>query len=163
MLITWISSHTHNHFTARWTLSGTTRVSQYQKVHFAIFWIFWMKIKITHADAPTIWMDCHPIQTNWCPDLCHPHHFMQDALPYTTVPIYPGLGQTCIPSGLVTWISSFTSNIFVGLIYKLQITTSLVTKQLAEKTFYIQRRLHICILLDEATRLSNWLTQRTRS
>jgi len=68
-------THTHNHFTALWTLSGTTRVSRYQKVHFAIFWIFWSKMKITQVDAPTIWMDCHPIQTNWCPYLCHPHHF----------------------------------------------------------------------------------------
>jgi len=24
---------------------------------------------------PTIWMDSHPVQTNWCPHLCHPHHF----------------------------------------------------------------------------------------
>jgi len=31
-------THTHNHFTALWTLSGITRVSRYQKVHFAIFW-----------------------------------------------------------------------------------------------------------------------------
>jgi len=29
------------------TLSGTAQVSQYQKVHFAIFWIFWCKMKIT--------------------------------------------------------------------------------------------------------------------
>jgi len=56
--------HTHNHFTAFWTLSGTIRVSQYQKVHFAFLWIFWSKMKITQADAPTIWMDYHPIQTN---------------------------------------------------------------------------------------------------
>jgi len=47
----------------------------YQKVHFTIFWIFWCKMKITQADAPTIRMDCHLIQTNWCPYLCHPHHF----------------------------------------------------------------------------------------
>jgi len=52
---------------ALWTLSGTTRVSRYHKVHFAIFWIFWSKVKITQADTPTIWMDCCPIQTNWCP------------------------------------------------------------------------------------------------
>jgi len=70
-----LSLNTHNHFTALWTLSGTTRVSWYQKVHFAIFWIFWYKTKITQADTPTIQMDCHPIQTNWCPHLCHPHHF----------------------------------------------------------------------------------------
>jgi len=98
-------THTYNHFTALWTMSGTTWVSQYQKAHFAIFWIFWNKMKITQADAPTIWMDCHPIQTNWYPHLCHPTIFTQDALPYTTLPIYPGLGQapnmlTCIPGGL---------------------------------------------------------------
>jgi len=31
----------YNHFMAHWTLSGTTWMSQYQKVHFTIFWIFW--------------------------------------------------------------------------------------------------------------------------
>jgi len=56
-------SHTHNHFTALLTLSRTTRLRQYQKVHFAIFWIFWCKIKITQADTTAIWMDCHPILT----------------------------------------------------------------------------------------------------
>ena len=102
------TTHNNNHFMALWTLSGTTWVSQYQKVHFAIFWIFWSKMKITQADAPTIWMDCHPFQSNWCPHLCHPHHFTQDALPYTTLPIYPGLGQApnmlvYVPSGLVAY------------------------------------------------------------
>jgi len=61
-------------------------MSWYQKVHFAIFWIFWSKMKITQADAPTIWMDCHYIQTNWCPHLCHPHHFY--ALPHYFIKIY---------------------------------------------------------------------------
>jgi len=59
-------AHTHNHFTALWTLSETTWVSWYQKIHFAIFWIFLCKMKITQADASTIRMDCHPIQTNRC-------------------------------------------------------------------------------------------------
>ena len=65
-------------------------------------------MKITQADAPTIRIiDCHPTQTNWCPHLCHPTIFMSDALPGTTIPIYPGLGQApsmlaCIPSGLAT-------------------------------------------------------------
>ena len=72
----------HNHFMAFWTLSGTNRVSRYQKVHFAIFW---SKMKITQADAPTIWMDCHPIQTIWCPHLCHPHHFLC-RMPFLTQP-----------------------------------------------------------------------------
>jgi len=52
-------THTHNHFTALWTLSGTTRVSWYQKVHFAIFWIFWCKMKITQADAQTEMISVH--------------------------------------------------------------------------------------------------------
>jgi len=77
--------NTHNHFTALWTLSGTTWVSWYQKVHFAIFWIFWCKMKITQVDTPTIRMDCHPIQTNWCPHLCHPHHFLCQ-MPFLTQP-----------------------------------------------------------------------------
>ena len=67
---------------------------------------FWSKMTIKQADAPTIWMDCHFIQTNWCPHLCHPHHFYAGLThPYTTLPIYPGLGQApnmlaCIPGGL---------------------------------------------------------------
>jgi len=61
-LFTYLETHTHNHFTALWTLSGTTRVSRYQKVHFAMFWIFWCKM-IMQVDTQTIWMDCHPILT----------------------------------------------------------------------------------------------------
>jgi len=69
---------------------------------------FWSKMKITQTDSPTIWMDCYPIQTNWCPTSAIPTIFMQDALPYITLPIYPGLGQApnmlaCVPSGLV-WV-----------------------------------------------------------
>jgi len=91
---------------ALWTMSGITRVSHYQKVHFAIFWIFWCKMKITQAGAPTIWMDCHPIQTNGATTSTIPTIFTLDALPDTTLPIYPGLGQApdmlaCIPSGSV--------------------------------------------------------------
>jgi len=43
-------THTHTQYTTilrLCRLSGTTRVSWYQKVHFAIFWIFWSKMKIT--------------------------------------------------------------------------------------------------------------------
>jgi len=68
-------------------------VSWYQKVHFAIFWIFWCKMKMTQADTPTIWMDCHPIQTNWCPISAIPTIFTPYALPGTTLPIYSGLGS----------------------------------------------------------------------
>jgi len=50
-------------------------------------------MKITQADAPTIRMDCYPIQTNWCPTSTIPTIFTPDALPDTTLPIYPGLGQ----------------------------------------------------------------------
>jgi len=39
---------------------------------------------ITQADAPTIWMDCHPIQTNWCPHLCLPQFLRR--MPFLTQP-----------------------------------------------------------------------------
>jgi len=68
-------------------------MSWYQKVHFAIFWIFWCKMKITQADTPKIRMDCHPIQTNWCLNPAIPTIFTPDALSGTTLPIYPGFGQ----------------------------------------------------------------------
>ena len=72
---------------------------------FRHFLDFWCKMKITQSDAPKIWMDCHPIQTNWCPHLCYPTIFTPDHLPDTTLPIYPGLGQApnmlaCIPVAL---------------------------------------------------------------
>jgi len=47
-------SYTHNHFTALWTLSRTPGWAG------TIFCIFWCKMKIIQADAPTIWTDCHP-------------------------------------------------------------------------------------------------------
>jgi len=66
----------------------------HQKVHFAIFWIFWWKMKITQADTPTVQMDCHPSRLNGAPISVIPTIFMPDALPGTTLPIYPGWGQT---------------------------------------------------------------------
>jgi len=97
-------THTHTqpiHFTALCTLSGTTRVSGYQKVHFAIFWIFWCKMKITQADAPTIWMDL--IQTNWCRHLCHPHHFYAGYPSWHNPPNLSWLGTGTKYAGLHTW------------------------------------------------------------
>ena len=86
-------THAHNHYTALWTLSGTTWVSWYQKVHFATFWMFWCKMKITQADTSTIRMDCHPSRLIGAPISVIPTIFMSDALPGTTLPIYPDLGQ----------------------------------------------------------------------
>ena len=98
-------THTHNHFTALWTLSGTTRVSWYLKVHFAIFWISWCKMKITQAETPTIRMDCHTIQTNWCPDLCHPHHFYARCPSWHNPPNLSWLGTSTKYAGLHTrWL-----------------------------------------------------------
>jgi len=62
-------------------------------------------MKITQADAPTIRMDCHPSRLNGAPITAIPIIFTPDALPGTTLPINPGLGQApnmlaCIPSGL---------------------------------------------------------------
>jgi len=78
-------------------------VSRYQKIHFAIFWIFWSKMKITQADAPTIWMDCHPIQTNWCPHLCHPHHFYAGCPSLHNPPNLSWLGTGTKYASLNTW------------------------------------------------------------
>jgi len=99
-----LQTDSHNHFTALWTLTRLTQVSWYQKVHYAIFWIFWCKMKITQADKPTIRMDCHYIQTNLVPHLCNPTIFTPDVLPGTSLPVYPGFGQAlnmlaCIPGG----------------------------------------------------------------
>jgi len=94
-------THTHNHFTVLWTLSVTTRASWYQKVHFAI-WIFWCKMKITQADAPTVRMDCHPIQTNWCPHLCHPHPFYAGCPSWHNPPNLFWLGTGTKHAGLHT-------------------------------------------------------------
>jgi len=94
--------YTHDHFTAFWNMSGTTRVSRYQKVHFAIFWIICSKMKITRADAPTIWMD---FQTNWCPNLCHPHHFYAGCPSLHNPPNLSWLGTGTKYAGLHTrWL-----------------------------------------------------------
>jgi len=100
-------TQTHNHFTALWTLSGTTWMSWYQKVHFAIFWIFWCKRKITQADAPTIGMDCHPIQTNWCPIPAIPTIFTPDALlaPSSQFILVWNRHQICWVAYPVTWLT----------------------------------------------------------
>jgi len=106
----------YNHFKTLWTLSGTTQVSWYQKVHFAIFWIFWCKMKITQADAPKIRMDCHPIQTNWCPHLCIPHHFYARCPSWHNPPNLSWLGTSTKYAGLHTrWL---TSNIKIQIIQK---------------------------------------------
>jgi len=99
-------THTHNYFTALCTLYGTTRVSWYQKVHIAIFWIFWWIMKITQADTPTIQMYCHPILTDWCPRLCHPHHFYARCPSWHNPPNLSWLGTApnmlvCVSGGLV--------------------------------------------------------------
>ena len=64
-------------------------------------------MKITQADAPTIRMDCHPSRLIGALISAIPTIFTPDAIPDTTLPIYPGLGQApnmlaCIPGGLVT-------------------------------------------------------------
>ena len=88
-------------------MSGTTWVSQYQNVHFAIFWIFWCKIKITQADALTIQMDCHRIQTNWCPHLYHLHHFYARCPSWHNPPNLSWLGTGTKYAGLHTqWINT---------------------------------------------------------
>jgi len=69
------------------------------------FWTFMVQGKIIEADTLTIWLGVTPSRLISNP----PHNtltFMPDALPATTLPLYPGLGQApnmlaCIPSGVV--------------------------------------------------------------
>jgi len=63
-------------------------------------------MKIAQADAPTVWMDCHPSRLIGALISAIPTIFMLDALPGTILPIYPGLEQApnmlaCIPGGLI--------------------------------------------------------------
>jgi len=52
----------------------------------------------------TIWMDCHPIQTNWCPHLYHPHHFFYaGCLSLHNPPNLSWLGTGTKYAGLHTW------------------------------------------------------------
>ena len=58
-----------------------------------------------NTGTPTIWMDCHPSRLIGAPTSAILTIFTQDALPYTTLPFYRGLGQApnmlaCIPGGL---------------------------------------------------------------
>ena len=77
-------------------------------------------MKITQANAPTIQMDCHPIQTNWRPHHCHLHHFTQDALSYITLLIYPALGHA--PNMLACISVALVLNIYHPLIKEYLIT-----------------------------------------
>jgi len=76
----------------------------------AVLWVFWCKVKITHADAPTTRMEAIPSKLIGDSTSAIPIIFMLDALPGTTLPIYPGLGQApnmlpSITSGLLFWLS----------------------------------------------------------
>ena len=63
------------------------------------------RMKITQADAPTIRMDCHPIQTNWCAYLCHPHHFYTGCPSWHNPPNLSWLGTGTKYAGLHTqWL-----------------------------------------------------------
>jgi len=91
------ATHTHTHTQPFYGSLDFVRDNPGEPVpegKFRHLWIFCSKMKITQADAPTIWMDCHPIQANRSPTSAILTIFMQDSLPYTTLAIYPGLGQT---------------------------------------------------------------------
>jgi len=84
----------------------------------SLYRIFWSKMELTQADSPTVRMNCHPVVTIGAPNSAIPTIFMSDALPGTTLPLYPGLGQVsnilaCIPSGLVIFYQLCTWYYFV--------------------------------------------------
>jgi len=66
---------------------------------------FMVQGQITEADTPTIWLGATPCRLISDPPPSSLPHFMPDAFPAATLPIYPGLEQApnmlaCIPSGL---------------------------------------------------------------
>jgi len=96
-----MSSHTHNCLEPFFwdypdeTIPEKNICPQGTLVH-AIFWVFWCKVEIT--DRRTINLaQCHPIRTIGAPTSIIITIFMLDTLPATTLPIYPGMGQTSYP------------------------------------------------------------------
>jgi len=74
-------------------------------------------MKITQADAPTIWMDCHPIQTNWFPHLCHPHHFYAGCPSLHNPPNLSWLGTSTKYAGLHTpWLGCWNIDIIANFV-----------------------------------------------
>jgi len=71
---------------------------------------FLEQMKITQADAPTIWMDCHPIQTNWCPPSLPSAPFLC-RMPFLTQPSQFILAwnrhQICWLAYLVAWLHTY--------------------------------------------------------
>jgi len=120
-------THTHNHFTALWSLDfvwdnpgkmvpeGTFR-------HILDFLVQNEDNTGRRTNNPDGLPRCHPIQTNWCPHLYHPTIFTPDALPGTTLPIYPGLGQApnmlaCIPVSLKVRGRLYSSCVRSSMLY----------------------------------------------
>jgi len=89
---------THNHFKALWTVC----VCVVPEGTFCHLLDFLVQKTITQADAPTIRMDCHPIQTNWCLHLCHPHHFYAGCPSWHEPPNLSWLGTGTKYAGLHT-------------------------------------------------------------
>jgi len=83
-------------------------------------------MKITQADALTIWMDCHPILTYWCPSLCRPHHFYARCPFWHNPPNLSRLGNGSKYAGLHTqWLVRAVKWLLLLLTYLLQRGTSI--------------------------------------
>jgi len=137
----WKYTHTHTHTQPFYSSLGFVRDNPCELVPEGIFrhlLDFWCKMKITQADTPTIRMDCHPIQTNWCPHLCHPHHFLR-RMPSLTQPSRFILAwdrhQICWLAYPVAWVNIETSNFVWRLIT--------ASPNLRMTNWYWKRRGHI--------------------
>jgi len=101
--IPFADSNTDTQATIYGLFSRTTGVRPVPEETF--FWTFMVHGKITEADTLTIRLGATPSRLISA-HLHHPPIFTLDALPATTLPLYPDLGQapnmlTCIPSGVV--------------------------------------------------------------
>jgi len=101
---------THRHATVLWPFF---RDQTGKPVPEEIFWTFIVQGKITEADTLTIQVGTTPSGL-----IIIPPHFMPDALPAVTLPLYCGLEQApcmlaCISSGMVAYVwSSGRTSVF---------------------------------------------------
>jgi len=94
----WLAIGPHTHSQPFYSLlSGTTQEGRYKKRPSYILNVLWESVIILdfmkHGEdnRSKCWTSPHP--DHRCPHLHQPPNFTPDALPATSIPIYPGLGQ----------------------------------------------------------------------
>jgi len=101
-----VTYHHHNHFTV--LFPGPPGWAGARRKLLLDFMTLWRITRGRHTKSPG---GHHSIWTNLQSTSINPPIFMLDALPATTLPIYPGLGQAQEYAGLhtpVAWLLSYS-------------------------------------------------------